>query len=368
MLVSSAVMTTKSHLLDQIVELSHEFGTSDYVQGGGGNSSVKQDETIWVKPSGTTMAGIQADDFLEVARPRINALYDLVPPENVNEREALVTQLLADSRVDPEALVRPSVETPLHDSFSAAFVMHTHPQMVNGLMCSNNAASTCERLFPEHVCRPPADAGYTVCMQVRQAIADHVVAHGAEPTAVFMENHGIVVAGDTPEAVRATYAHIMDTLAAIYAEKGIPTKPAIGPSPDDARASAIAAVVQSTCDNANTAHWTASGLFAVANDAISPDHVVYMKSYAFFGEPTPDALQAFETKHGYSPRVVVTEDAVICFGSTPRNAGLALDLAKDGTVVAQLAEAFGGVRYMTDDGRRFIENWEAETYRQQVTS
>jgi hypothetical protein len=29
----------------------------------------------------------------------------------------------------------------------------------------------------------------------------------------------------------------------------------------------------------------------------------------------------------------------------------------------QLAEAFGGVNYMTDIQREFIENWEVESYR-----
>ncbi|MDK2858172.1 MAG: hypothetical protein PWQ89_1291, partial [Verrucomicrobiota bacterium] len=36
--------------LKTIVELSHEFGTADYVKGGGGNTSVKNAATLWVKP------------------------------------------------------------------------------------------------------------------------------------------------------------------------------------------------------------------------------------------------------------------------------------------------------------------------------
>ena len=33
--------------LKTIVELSHEFGTPDYVKGGGGNTSVKDETTLW---------------------------------------------------------------------------------------------------------------------------------------------------------------------------------------------------------------------------------------------------------------------------------------------------------------------------------
>ena len=44
--------------LKTIVELSHEFGTPEYVKGGGGNTSFKDETTLWVKPSGTTLGGL----------------------------------------------------------------------------------------------------------------------------------------------------------------------------------------------------------------------------------------------------------------------------------------------------------------------
>ncbi|SVB75886.1 uncharacterized protein METZ01_LOCUS228740, partial [marine metagenome] len=49
-------------------------------------------------------------------------------------------------------------------------------------------------------------------------------------------------------------------------------------------------------------------------------------------------------------------------------AELALELAQDGAQVMQLAGAFGGIDYMTDRAREFIENWEVESYRQSVAS
>jgi rhamnose utilization protein RhaD (predicted bifunctional aldolase and dehydrogenase) len=54
--------------LDTIVQLSHEFGTSAYVKGGGGNTSAKDDSTLWVKPSGTTLAGMTRESFVAMNR------------------------------------------------------------------------------------------------------------------------------------------------------------------------------------------------------------------------------------------------------------------------------------------------------------
>jgi ribulose-5-phosphate 4-epimerase/fuculose-1-phosphate aldolase len=64
----------KEYILDlllQITELSHQFGTSDYVKGGGGNTSVKDETTIWVKPSGTTLAEIT---------PKMVCLFNIFAP------------------------------------------------------------------------------------------------------------------------------------------------------------------------------------------------------------------------------------------------------------------------------------------------
>ena len=42
---------------------------------------------------------------------------------------------------------------------------------------------------------------------------------------------------------------------------------------------------------------------------------------------------------------------------------LALELSRDGALIKQLAEAFGGINYLDDASREFIENWEVESYR-----
>ena len=42
------------------------------------------------------------------------------------------------------------------------------------------------------------------------------------------------------------------------------------------------------------------------------------------------------------------------------------NVERDGALVQQLTEAFGGPRNLSDAGRSFIENWEAESYRKKV--
>jgi len=66
--------------------------------------------------------------------------------------------------------------------------------------------------------------------------------------------------------------------------------------------------------------------------------------------------------------VVIANGRVYGLGTTEKNARLALEFAMDGAQVLQLSQAFGGVEYMSDAAREFIENWEVESYRQSVAS
>ena len=58
--------------------------------------------------------------------------------------------------------------------------------------------------------------------------------------------------------------------------------------------------------------------------------------------------------------------AVFCAGKNGKGAETVALLARDGALVQQLTEAFGGPRNLSDAGRSFIENWEAESYRKKV--
>ena len=352
--------------LETITALSHEFGTSRYVRGGGGNTSVKDDQTLWVKPSGTTLAGMTPESFLPMDRALIERLYQAEPPAEATRREALVKDLMQEA-VREDASGRPSVEAPLHNAFKARYVVHTHPALVNGMTCAQEGEQQCRRLFPEALWFPYTDPGYPLCMAVREALVAYETTHGHQPHILVLQNHGIFIAADTPEDICRLYAHVMNTLTAAYAAADMSTDlPATDPV-DLASLAPEIAVLQTSL-GAEAAHVCAATPFPVTQGPLTPDHIVYAKSFAYDGPLTADGLAQFSEKHGYTPRIVCTEQAVLGLGTSPKNAGLALELALDAAFVARLCEAFGGIHWMSDQARFFIENWEVESYRQQVAS
>jgi hypothetical protein len=77
-------------ILDTITRLSHTFGTADYVKAGGGNTSCKDERTLWVKPSGTTLAGLKPETFVAMDRASLAKLYAAETPAEPAAREELV--------------------------------------------------------------------------------------------------------------------------------------------------------------------------------------------------------------------------------------------------------------------------------------
>jgi len=355
-------MTEQLSLLESIASLSHTFGTSDYVRGGGGNTSFKNESTLWVKPSGTTLAGLTPETFVALSREKLAQLYAVTPPDEPSDREALVKTMMAQA-VRPDSSGRASVEAPLHDSLAARYVVHTHPALVNGMTCAAQGRQACEELFPEALWLDYIDPGFTLCIHVRRQIQAFKARTGAEPALIFLKNHGIFVAADTPEAIQSLYGGVFDRLTAHYAEAGVALTLPIGDPPDDEVVADLSDRIRQAIPGSESDGVTVSGPFEVANGPISPDHIVYSKAYPLMGEPSVESLQSFHDRYGYYPRVVCTDRAVLAIGPSAKRAELALELARDGALVMQLAAAFGGVTFMSDRAREFIENWEVESYR-----
>jgi len=346
-------------MLNELTELSNEFGAELYVQGGGGNTSAKTDDTLWIKPSGTTLASIKSTDFIPLDRKVIRIMLEAEVSTEPAKREEFVKNAMAGS-VKPGYTGRPSVEAPLHELLKGKYVVHTHPAVVNGMTCSVQGKEVCERLFPEAMWVPYIDPGYTLCAQMKQHLAEFKAASGRDAAVIFLKNHGIFVNADTAAEIRSLTANVMDKLNAEYAKSAISFSYG---KPDDQALARETSVISSLL-RAEFEHVVSSARFDVAEGPLTPDHIVYSKSWPYMGELTMTGLDGFKSKYGYYPQVIVTDAGVYGLGKTLKKARLALDLARDGAMVKKYAQAFGGTQFMTQRAAHFIETWEVESYRQ----
>ena len=235
-----------------------------------------------------------------------------------------------------------------------------------GSLCAKDGAETCHALFPSALWIDFVDPGYTLCMRVQEELKTYISDHGAEPRAVFLQNHGVFVAGNTGDEIRESYAEIMGSLQGKYEEAGIPVSVETAPKPGAEHVAKIAAALREVSGAEDYSFISAAGAFTVAKGPLTPDHIVYMKAYPMAGEPTAAAISAFMNERGHVPRIISCEAGVFGIGTSAKNADAALIQARDGALVEQFTAAFGGVFYMTDRALDFIDNWEVEAYRRSV--
>ena len=197
--------------IEKLVEVSRKYGGDNrYVIAGGGNTSFKTADKLWVKASGHALATITEDGFAVLDRALLNPMGEKKYSSETALREEQVKNDLAAACITKDR--RPSVETSMHNCLEAAYVVHLHPTLVNGLMCSKDAEETCAKLFPDALYIPYTDPGYTLFKKVYDKIQEYRKGHGADPKVIFLQNHGIFVGADTVEEIEKIYDSVMTTL------------------------------------------------------------------------------------------------------------------------------------------------------------
>ena len=153
--------------LAALAAMSNKYGADPaYVLAGGGNTSFKSADRLWIKDSGTSLATIRPEDFVVMDRRDLANMWTASYPAEEAAREAAVLQDMMDARVKGETR-RPSVETLLHDLFPQQFVLHVHPALVNGLTCSREGKQAMERLLPDAVWVDACKPGYILALECK---------------------------------------------------------------------------------------------------------------------------------------------------------------------------------------------------------
>ena len=385
--------------IEDLIAISRKFGQdSRFVIAGGGNTSYKDENRLWVKASGHALATITEDGFAVLDRTLLNEMGEKAYNEDTAIREEQVKNDLSVACITKDR--RPSVETSLHNCMGFAFVVHLHPTLVNGLMCSVNAEAACKEIFPDALYIEYTDPGYTLFKKVYDRIKAYKAEKGKEPQVIFLQNHGIFVGGDTTAEIEGIYSEVLGKLEA---------KVAALPEGDTAVSETVTDVVPAIrqmlsrsgrgfktlkvtknalvdffidgCSVTSTGSATdcpGKSDFDKIAKPFTPDIIVYCKSSYIFIEAESDEeilkqaekeIEAFVSGKGYTPKVLLIKGiGLIAVGDSSRNAQIITDVFTDAMKVAFYAQSFGGEHPMERAWIDFIDNWEVENYRRKVAS
>jgi rhamnose utilization protein RhaD (predicted bifunctional aldolase and dehydrogenase)/NAD(P)-dependent dehydrogenase (short-subunit alcohol dehydrogenase family) len=389
--------------MQELIRLSRLYGADEeYVLAGGGNTSCKDERTLWVKASGSALATIDGSGFVALDRGRLQELLDARLPAETAAREAACKSAMLAARREPEKNQRPSVEALLHHLLPARYVVHTHPLAVNALTC----CAAGERLTAEHFGEDVLWMGYVtpgfpLAVALREAIGRWSQRTGrACPPAIFIENHGLFVCADEGAEIERISEDVSARARALLS--GFSMAEAFGDRQamlDAGQIDRVLSIVSPSLrallgeggrlktvrfDGGEAAGALACG--AAGEDEtlagpLTPDHQVYCGSYPMWFSPDPDeapentlarlreALDGHRKRFGASPHVVVLRGAgLLCCGDDLPAARTCAAVYRNQIELYARARFLGGSKAMRDEDRRFIEDWEAESYRRKVAA
>jgi len=374
--------------IEALAEISRYYGSNpDYVIAGGGNTSLKDDDTLYIKGSGMALADAVPASFVRMDRKQLGLIWGKSYPTETDAREKAVLEDLLAARKAGEEQKRPSVETMLHDLLPFKYVVHLHPALVNGLTCSQQGEAAMEEIFGgAAIWIPSTNPGYILSLKVKTALDEYMEKYGRSAAVIFLQNHGVFAGAGSVDGIKEIYRETMRRIG----EK-IKRQPDFSDETREAPAGYLSAVKAASgacaaflCNREIAAMIQDSPSFYPVSSAFTPDHIVYAGSDPLFTEAVTEAsgreaapqeaalLEAWKKhsdKFGRAPKIAAVQGiGVFGMGATEKAAALALELFKDAIKVAVFTEPFGGPRFMSRDQIDFINNWEVEAFRSKLST
>ena len=200
---------------------------ADYVQGGGGNTSVKlADGLMAIKASGYCLGDIRPDKAYAVMDyEALRTFYYGNEPANLEDVEKQGSACAKENTKTIEGLdaLRPSVEAGFH-SILKTFVLHTHSVYANLAACSTACREIAKTAFAGADYSwgwvPYTDPGANLTFAIRDELRRVEKETGKVPSVILMQNHGIIVHDDCADLCLAIHADANERIAKLFGLTG----------------------------------------------------------------------------------------------------------------------------------------------------
>jgi rhamnose utilization protein RhaD (predicted bifunctional aldolase and dehydrogenase) len=346
--------------LEKFSAMSREAGArADWVQGGGGNTSVKLPGGLMaIKASGYCLSDIRPDRAYAVLDcAALKKFYLDNEPAQLSdvEKEGSARAKACTLEVEGMDALRPSVEAGFH-SLLKSFVCHTHSVYANLVCCSRELTQLADRAFAGADYAwgwvPYTDPGARLTFAIRDELRRVERLTGREPAVLLMQNHGLIVHDDDPDRCLAISRDANERLAAQFglAADSFPEVRV------RARADGLfEADTPFLRDALRSGRYTCRQLL---DEPLYPDQIVFLNGTFFMDRAgAPEAGTC----------VADSRTGALLFNMDGGKAlVLAQTLAAVMFVMDHIAEKGLTLSTMGEAGKAFIANWESEKYRKSL--
>ena len=224
--------------IEKLAWLSHEIGNHlDYVQGGGGNISVKISEDLMaIKASGfelknlTENYGFAFVNHKKIAKKindKINfseensqhlsehnsqensqKINDVISTEIALKNEQEFSLIIKESSqaIPPFQALRPSMETGFHSIIQDQFVIHSHSVYVLILCCSKQGQKILKEIFPQSIWINYCNPGLELTRKISKTLAKE------KSPIIFLQNHGLIISANQDNEALELHQRVNDEI------------------------------------------------------------------------------------------------------------------------------------------------------------
>lgn len=362
------IFETYNEELSKFEYISKVVGSrADYVQGGGGNTSVKLNDSVMaVKASGYRLSQISRLDgyvlvnYSNIKNYFVNMHYPCRISSEQLDKEG--NSIVKENIIKAEGLkeLRPSVEAGFH-SLLGKYVIHTHSVYANILCCSDTGEELVETIFKHSPIKcmwvEYTNPGSMLTLKISYLLNEFKRLHDSLPDAVFMENHGLIVVSDDADKVLAIHEQINEKIINLLNIKCCFPVPSLrqieycGNDSHDFNA-------KFESDNVELSEMIINNEIDeefIKNIKLYPDQIVYLNQNIEMDESTK---KIYIDKYTGCVIYNTTENEAKTIHET---------LLGYAYVINSIKDAGLNIKTMNSEGVAFINSWESEKYRKNLT-
>ena len=182
--------------INNLIDISRKIGFyPDFVQGGGGNTSVKIDDNLMaIKASGYLLKDMSENDgfsFVNYLDIKNHIKSNKISGDTEDDFRSFIKEKTPKIVGYPN--LKPSIETGFHALLPQKYIIHTHSVYSNIICCSQDGEDIAQKLFSDSIWVKYANPGKDITIAIASAIKNK------SSNIIFMQNHGIIICSESAD-------------------------------------------------------------------------------------------------------------------------------------------------------------------------
>lgn len=352
--------------LDTLIKMSKYAGQRfDLVQAGGGNTSIKFGDLMYIKASGYLLSELTHETGHTIVKTNeVVAILDdntILEISDKKEKDATASKKLQLAKVSDGP--RPSIETYLH-ALLYKYTLHVHSISVNMFTSHKNWLQKMQELDDKALCVRYETPGIELALELKKQMEGYVAKFGQLPHVIFLQNHGLIISSDHYEDIEVFNEKIV-----IAAEQNAGID--LSRYRDTTK---IANCFNATFHRDDIAYLSEDSTIIELLSQInaeqlkkpfSPDGFVFC-GYTILeiDDLKTSVFLKYHDAYYDTPKMIRYKNRLYIMAAELKKAKMIEDVFKNNLIIANILGA--DLNFLDDSEISYLGNWEAEKYRQKL--